>query len=161
MDICSAAIGDFDTAKDTFASEAKSVIGTPSFIAPEVLEAKGGNAYTEKCDVYSFGILLYEIVTSRSPWHGIPMLRIASHILDGDVPEKPDDLDAAFGPLVELYHLAMRRDPTKRPTFGEIVHFLQRLLALLEPTRSSFDGLASSPPPTRIESPRSRSNTIC
>jgi len=42
------------------------VIGTPEWMAPEVME---GQSYTEKIDVYSFGILLTELVTRQMPFH--------------------------------------------------------------------------------------------
>ena len=42
------------------------VYGTPEWIAPEVME---GAPYGEKVDIWSFGILLSEIVTRQMPFH--------------------------------------------------------------------------------------------
>lgn len=39
--------------------------GTPEWMAPEVLRNEPSN---EKCDVYSYGVILYELVTGREPW---------------------------------------------------------------------------------------------
>jgi calcium-dependent protein kinase len=42
------------------------VVGTPYYVAPEVLTG----SYGEKCDVWSCGILLYYMVTTRFPFLG-------------------------------------------------------------------------------------------
>ncbi|XP_070064900.1 mitogen-activated protein kinase kinase kinase 7 isoform X2 [Drosophila virilis] len=58
-------ICDFGTVRE-IASKMTSSVGTPAYIAPEVLE---GKIYTEKCDVYSFGIILWEVMSRKKPFH--------------------------------------------------------------------------------------------
>eukprot|EP01117_Protostelium_nocturnum_P016511 TRINITY_DN6545_c0_g1_i3.p1 TRINITY_DN6545_c0_g1~~TRINITY_DN6545_c0_g1_i3.p1 ORF type:complete len:491 (+),score=157.13 TRINITY_DN6545_c0_g1_i3:709-2181(+) len=78
------AIGDFDTAKKLSESiQAKTAIGTPGYIAPEVWNAE---EYTYKCDVFSFGMVLYELVSLMRPFEGSkgnPQF----HINDRKIPE--------------------------------------------------------------------------
>ncbi|RHZ87884.1 hypothetical protein Glove_29g123 [Diversispora epigaea] len=50
-------------------SEKKNIFGVLPYIAPEVLS---GEEYTKAADVYSYGIIAYEIVTGFPPYHDIP-----------------------------------------------------------------------------------------
>jgi serine/threonine protein kinase len=108
------AIGDFDTAKDLkHKAQAVTIVGTPSFMAPEVLA--GAGAYDLKADIYSFGMVLYEMLTLQFPFHDTPMIAIAAKIMSGDRPTLPD-LDSSYEPLVDLFVQCTHLDPRKRPT---------------------------------------------
>ncbi|KAH8313313.1 hypothetical protein KR067_003982, partial [Drosophila pandora] len=61
-------ICDFGTATD-LATYLSNMRGTPAYMAPEVYRAK---QYTEKCDVYSFGIMLWEIMARKLPFSHLP-----------------------------------------------------------------------------------------
>ncbi|XP_011406845.2 PREDICTED: mitogen-activated protein kinase kinase kinase 7-like [Amphimedon queenslandica] len=56
-------ICDFGTAKLLDATSADTFIGTPYYLAPEVIEGKHSN----KCDVYSFAVTLWEMITRHKP----------------------------------------------------------------------------------------------
>jgi WNK lysine deficient protein kinase len=57
-------IGDMGTAKMKLGKK-YTVIGTPEFMAPEMYEEKG---YSEKVDIYAFGMALLEMVTGQDPY---------------------------------------------------------------------------------------------
>merc|ERR1719506_582979 len=57
-------IGDLGLATVMHAQTAQSVVGRPEFIAPELYEED----YTEKVDIYSFGMCLLELITNECPY---------------------------------------------------------------------------------------------
>ncbi|CAL9125879.1 unnamed protein product [Musa acuminata var. zebrina] len=60
----------------TFLSS-KSTSGTPEWMAPEVLRNEPSN---EKCDVYSFGVILWELATLRKPWGGMNSMQVVGAV---------------------------------------------------------------------------------
>ncbi|KAE8676025.1 Detected protein of confused Function [Hibiscus syriacus] len=60
----------------TFLSS-KSSAGTPEWMAPEVLRNEPAN---EKCDVYSFGVILWELVTLQIPWKGLNPMQVVGAV---------------------------------------------------------------------------------
>eukprot|EP01088_Endostelium_zonatum_P006110 TRINITY_DN18219_c0_g1_i1.p1 TRINITY_DN18219_c0_g1~~TRINITY_DN18219_c0_g1_i1.p1 ORF type:complete len:1174 (-),score=270.18 TRINITY_DN18219_c0_g1_i1:46-3567(-) len=91
-------------------------IGTPLWMAPEVLMNK---EYDEKADVYSFGIVMFEILTGTDPWEDIASL---VDLVDAVVSEKrrpplPQDIPTT---LKNLIHSLWHPDPNSRPSFRDI-----------------------------------------
>lgn len=63
-------IADFGLSRysDTMTSM-NSAVGTPVYMAPQILcNQDEGCKYTYKCDIWSFGVLCYELVTGTVPW---------------------------------------------------------------------------------------------
>ncbi|XP_042907549.1 tyrosine kinase receptor Cad96Ca [Parasteatoda tepidariorum] len=120
-------VADFGFARDIIAShvyERKSEGRLPiRWMAPESLF---DNIYTTKTDVWSFGVLLWEIVTLGStPYPGLSANEVIRRIRDGYRLEKPEHCRR------EMYNIMFYcwdKDPKQRPTFGELVSLLDRLL---------------------------------
>ena len=53
-------------------------IGTYQWMAPEVISC---NAYTEKADVYSFGIVMWELAARRPPYYGMDAIEVANKVV--------------------------------------------------------------------------------
>jgi serine/threonine protein kinase len=97
-----------------------SCVGTPLYRAPEVFKEE---QYTEKVDVFSFGVMLYEIVTGRRiyPTAGdFPTLR--ERVTQGKMPLIPSEV-APF--VSNLISSCWSLEADERPTFGDILCRLQ------------------------------------
>lgn len=117
-------ICDFGTACDmkTYMTNNK---GSAAWMAPEVFE---GNNYTEKCDVFSFGIILWEMITRRKPYEdmqGFNAFRIMWAVHNGTRPPLIADIPK---PIEDLMTSCWDKVPSKRPSFTRIVHILQHLV---------------------------------
>jgi serine/threonine protein kinase/CHASE2 domain-containing sensor protein len=85
--------------------------GTPAYMAPEVLSGKQA---TRASDIYSFGILMYEILVGRHPFQGSPLEVIAGHC--SGAPPPPATLNSALPPELDQALLpALAKNPADRP----------------------------------------------
>ncbi|GJN19429.1 hypothetical protein PR202_gb06707 [Eleusine coracana subsp. coracana] len=90
--------------------------GTPEWMAPELIR---NEPFTEKCDIFSFGVIMWELCTLSRPWEGVPSVQVVYSVAnEGARLEIPD------GPLGSLIADCWA-EPEKRPGCQEI---LTRLL---------------------------------
>jgi serine/threonine-protein kinase len=86
-------------------------IGTPDYISPEQVKGKRGDA---RSDLYSTGIMLYEMLSGKKPFSGnSPMEVMNDRLLNHPLP--PREANPAISPqLQEVLYRALERDPAKR-----------------------------------------------
>ncbi|XP_014756709.1 serine/threonine-protein kinase EDR1 isoform X1 [Brachypodium distachyon] len=90
--------------------------GTPEWMAPELIR---NEPFTEKCDIFSLGVIMWELCTLSRPWAGKPPVQVVYSVAnEGARLEIPD------GPLRSLISDCWA-EPDKRPSCQEI---LTRLL---------------------------------
>lgn len=105
----------------TFLSS-RSTAGTAEWMAPEVLRNEPSD---EKCDVYSYGVILWELSTMQQPWGGMnPMQVVGAVGFQHRRLDIPDNIDPA---VADLIRKCWQTDPKLRPSFAEIMATLKPL----------------------------------
>jgi len=96
--------------------------GTPAWTAPEVLR---NERYTESADIFSFGIVMWELVTREEPHHGVPPFQIVFAVgTQGIRPTIPSSCPPDIATLIEE---CWAEAPEDRPNFGEIMKRLESM----------------------------------
>ncbi|MFI5896752.1 serine/threonine-protein kinase [Actinoplanes sp. NPDC051513] len=89
----------------------QAIVGTPHYMAPEAIQGDAEPA----SDVYSAGIVLYELVTGAPPYSGEPLAVLRRHVEES--PERPPGMPHPVWSLIEW---CLDKDPARRPSAGEL-----------------------------------------
>jgi len=121
----SAKIADFGLTRKMELTDAlkTKAVDNPVWLAPEILTKQ---KYTEMVDVYSFGVILWEIATRKEFFGDVSFMSVLEDkIISGERPPLPEDVpDPAVNTLIENCWATL---PTKRPTFESVVTFLEAI----------------------------------
>ncbi|OQR84222.1 protein kinase [Achlya hypogyna] len=123
-----AKISDFGLSREKAMDDTMSVTGTPLWLPPEMIRAE---RYSEKADVYSFGIVLSELDTRRIPYHdvksGTKKRMPGSALLHKVAYEhlRPSLSANCLDTIRDLFVRCTADDPKERPTFEAIVAELE------------------------------------
>ena len=110
-------LGDFGIAK-TFKNtmdKAKTMVGTPYYLSPEIIQ---GKPYDNKSDIWSLGVLLYEMMTFKMPFEANTLPMLSMKIMRGNY-TPPSSMYTKD--LREIVSKCLMVDPSRRPSIREIL----------------------------------------
>jgi serine/threonine protein kinase len=123
--------------KERFVKDNHGKIGTPHWMAPEILR---GERYEEPADVYSFGVIVWEMLTNRIPYVGRSIAHITGIV--GYHREKltvPRDRQSSatrkhsiYAKLRKIVNNCLIFQPEMRPSFQNIVEYIESI-EMLQP----------------------------
>ncbi len=86
-------------------------MGTPNYIAPELLQ---GKSVDRRCDIFSVGVVIYEMLTGRRPFKGENLTSLIYSIIN-DNPPSPSTIDDKIPLLFDhIVDKALKKDPVER-----------------------------------------------
>ncbi|KAK9666747.1 hypothetical protein RND81_14G208100 [Saponaria officinalis] len=116
-------VGDFGVARVKAQSGVMTAeTGTYRWMAPEVIEHK---PYDHKADVFSFAIVLWELLSGKLPYEYLTPLQAAVGVVQKGL--RPTIPKNCHPKLAELLEKCWQQDPALRPNFSEIIPILQQI----------------------------------
>lgn len=108
---CDLKLMDFGLAEEFTFGAPQTQAGTLEYMAPEMIEGKGGDA---RADLYSLGCVLYELVTGRTPFASVdPLSVVEGHL--AKAPASPAELRSELSPLLnDLILKLLAKNPAER-----------------------------------------------
>jgi serine/threonine protein kinase/class 3 adenylate cyclase len=116
------------TVTDVYKTQAGTVLGTISHMSPEQAM---GHEVDGKADVFSFGVVLYEMATGFSPFMGPTPQATLARLLN-QAPKPVNELNPSTPPMLEqLINRCLEKDPLRRPSAKEVTMEIKRIQATL------------------------------
>jgi integrin-linked kinase len=109
-----------------FSFQDKNKLYNPAWMAPESLQKRGNEINRVASDMWSFAVLLWEIVTRQVPFAEFSPMEIGMKIA-------LEELRLTVPPgisthIVRLIKICMNEDADKRPTFDQIIPILEKII---------------------------------
>ncbi|XP_016122436.1 mitogen-activated protein kinase kinase kinase MLT-like [Sinocyclocheilus grahami] len=115
-------ICDFGASKLVSHTTHMSLVGTFPWMAPEVIQSL---PVSETCDTYSYGVVLWEMLTREVPFKGFEGLQVAWLVVEKhERPTIPSSCPASFADLMRCCWIA---EPKERPQFKQVLSTLETM----------------------------------
>lgn len=129
-------LGDFGIAKNLSKTleKIKTIVGTPYYMSPQICENKD---YSIKTDIWSLGVILYEMCALKLPFEGGSLPALALKISRGEYPAITANYSKDLKALIKTL---LQNNPLKRPSISKILqnpllskrvpHYLPKLMLI-------------------------------
>ncbi len=134
-DKITAKLSDFGETKEKAADNQSDAVGTLPWMAPELFEEKP--IYSKKSDIYSLGILFWEVASGERPCKDVKSYLIPTRTLKGEREKIPTDCPTPMGNLIKK---CWQANPDDRPTIKEVLTDLDAMHESEEASLSSYAG---------------------
>ncbi|XP_070204815.1 leucine-rich repeat serine/threonine-protein kinase 1-like isoform X2 [Littorina saxatilis] len=139
-------ISDYGISKFTTSQGMMGIVGTPGYMAPEIMD---GQAYNEKVDIFSFSMVIYELLTGHPPFEKYGRLHQIHHLVNSEKRRpslKEYNVISSFPYLETLMRAMWAHNPHQRPSATQVVHqmedvsFVVQHSHLVMPTELQYEG---------------------
>ena len=139
--LCDFAFSKFKPSDEDASMQLQTQIGTAAWMAPEVLR---GDDYSLKCDSYSFGVIIWELIVRKQPFRELNHFQLLNHVgLHGKTLQMPADA----APIWRAVAVACwQSQPQLRPSFAQLDTVFRSAAADLRDGRAKMDGDESEAP---------------
>lgn len=103
--------------------------GSPAWSAPEVLR---GEQYDEKADVYSFAIVMWEIIAQQPPYKGLNPNQVIGQVAFQSPGMRPPIPPCPYPALINLMTRLWDNDPNQRLLFPQVMEALKAIIATIQ-----------------------------
>lgn len=143
---------DFGVAKLTTDNLTKkgAVLGTPVYMALE--QFRDSAAVDGKADVFSLGVICYQVLSGRVPHSGATQYEVMGKRLMDPIPHLGNLVPSLPGQVVDLVMAMLEKEPAGRPTMLAVDGEIRRMLGLPPPRQSGFHDAVGPLTPT-IDAP--------
>ena len=123
--LCHCKLANYAISTQLHQTKIRGLHDTRGFVAPEALHLGGGARYNEKADIFSFGMLLYQIISRNNPYHDAKDNNLFyAAVQKGERPTIPNVGSAAFHYLTLVMEACWDGNPENRPTAQNLLTYL-------------------------------------
>jgi serine/threonine-protein kinase len=133
-----------------FRTATGSVLGTPVYMSPE--QARASDLVDARTDIYALGVMSYELLSGRVPFHKQSSIDTLLAHQEDKVPSLALRVPGLPEELLQLIEAMLAKEPPGRPTLAAVRTVLKRLLGTKIPTLS-VAGIEMSVPPSISDKP--------
>ena len=117
--------------------EIKGKLGTTHWMPPEIMKSY---KYEEKSDVFSYGMILYEIITGDIPYYGLFPNQIVGLVADcRKIVQVPEITSNPY--LRKIVVECLKYDIDDRPSCEEIIYYLEKVISFLDKRDFDFEDI--------------------
>lgn len=128
------------------ASAPQGLVGTPNYMSPEQVRCDT-ESVDARSDIFSLGVILYEMLAQRRPFNGATLAELFDQILHADPLPLRSLVDSLDDEVTAICTRAIAKSPDDRfATAAELAQTLSQYVSRVEQSNRSVDGLSSSRP---------------